>query len=83
VGWILLLVINGLHWRKEGPSGAMLKSFGSWYSMSRTCGPRDVISLVIPRLGDNMDYTLGEDGHEVEEIYNIQSTDKWTDKSSQ
>jgi hypothetical protein len=32
---------------------AMLKSFGSRYSMSRTCGPRDVISLVIPRLGDN------------------------------
>jgi hypothetical protein len=21
--------------------------------MSRTCGPRDIISLVIPRLGDN------------------------------
>jgi hypothetical protein len=31
----------------------MLKSFGSQYSMSRTCGPQDVISLVIPRLGDN------------------------------
>jgi hypothetical protein len=32
---------------------AMLKSFGSRHSMSRTCGPRDMISLVIPRLGDN------------------------------
>jgi hypothetical protein len=31
----------------------MPKSSGSRYSMSRTCGPRDVISLVIPRLGDN------------------------------
>jgi hypothetical protein len=31
----------------------MLKSSGSRYSMSRTCGPRDVISLVIPRVGDN------------------------------
>jgi hypothetical protein len=36
----------------------MLKSFGSQYSMSRTCGPRDVISLVIPRLGDNMDHRI-------------------------
>jgi hypothetical protein len=32
---------------------AILKSSGSQYSMSRTHGPRDVISLVIPRLGDN------------------------------
>jgi hypothetical protein len=39
--------------KKRGPSKAMLKSFGSRYSMSRTCGPRDMISLVIPRLGDN------------------------------
>jgi hypothetical protein len=31
----------------------MLKLSSSWYFMSRTCGPRDVISLVIPRLGDN------------------------------
>jgi hypothetical protein len=35
----------------------MLKSSGSRYSMSRTCGPQDMISLVIPRLGDNNDYT--------------------------
>jgi hypothetical protein len=32
----------------------MLKSSASRYSVSRTCGPRDVISLVIPRVGDNM-----------------------------
>jgi hypothetical protein len=31
----------------------MLKSSSSRYSKSRTCGPRDVISLVIPRVGDN------------------------------
>jgi hypothetical protein len=44
--------------KKYGPSRARLKSI--WinrYSMSRTCGPRDTISLVIPRLGDNK--TLG------------------------
>jgi hypothetical protein len=27
--------------------------YDSRYSMSRTCGPRDIISLVIPRIGDN------------------------------
>jgi hypothetical protein len=31
----------------------MLKSSGSRHSMSRTCGPRDIIPLVIPRIGDN------------------------------
>jgi hypothetical protein len=40
--------------RKEGPFGAMLKSSGSRHPMSRTYGPRDMISLVIPRIGDNM-----------------------------
>jgi hypothetical protein len=30
-----------------------------------------------------LDYTLGEYGHQVEEIYNIPSTNKWVDKSSQ
>ena len=54
VGWMLLLLIDGMHWRKDGPSGAKLKPSGSRYSMSRTCGlgPRDIISLVIPRIGD-------------------------------
>jgi hypothetical protein len=32
--------------------------YGSRYSMSRTCGPRDIISLVIPRLGDNKGSSL-------------------------
>jgi hypothetical protein len=30
-----------------------------------------------------LEYTFGEDGHEVEEIYNTPSTDRWEKKSSQ
>jgi hypothetical protein len=30
-------------------------SSSQYDSLSRTCGPRDIISLVIPRLGDNRD----------------------------
>jgi hypothetical protein len=30
-----------------------------------------------------LDYTLGEYGHQVQEIYNFPSTDRWVDKSSQ
>lgn len=30
-----------------------------------------------------MGYILGEDGHKVEEICNIPSTNRWIDKSSQ
>jgi len=36
-----------------GPPGPGSIQYGSRYSMSRTCGPREIISLVIPRLGDN------------------------------
>jgi hypothetical protein len=36
-----------------GPLGPGSIQYGSRYSMSRTCGPRDIISLVIPRIGDN------------------------------
>jgi hypothetical protein len=36
----------------------MLKSSGSRHSMSRTYGPRDMISLVIPRIGDNKYKTI-------------------------
>jgi hypothetical protein len=32
----------------------MFKSYGSQHSMYRTCGPQDMISLVIPRIGDTM-----------------------------
>jgi len=40
-------------WTALEEKRAMLKPSASRYSMSRTCGPRDVISLVIPRVGDN------------------------------
>jgi len=30
-----------------------------------------------------LDYIVGEDGHKVEDIYNIRSTNIWADKSSQ
>jgi hypothetical protein len=36
-----------------GPPGPGSSQYGSRYSMSRTCGPLDIISLVIPRIGDN------------------------------
>jgi hypothetical protein len=38
---------------KRGALQGHAKPSASRYSMSRTCGPRDVISLVIPRVGDN------------------------------
>ena len=40
--------------KKRGALWGHVKLYGSWYSMSRTHGPRDVISLVILRLGDNI-----------------------------
>jgi hypothetical protein len=40
--------------KRMGPPGPCSSRSGSRYSMSRTCGPRDIISLVIPRLGDNI-----------------------------
>jgi hypothetical protein len=57
---MMLLLINGLHSRKEGPFGAILKSSGSRHSMSKTCGPRYMISLVIPRVGGNIWIQLGD-----------------------
>jgi hypothetical protein len=54
MGWMLLLLTQ---WRcrrrRMGPPGPGSSQYGSWYSMSGTCGPRDIMSLVIPRLGDN------------------------------
>jgi hypothetical protein len=38
------------------PPGPSSSQYGSRYSMSRTCGPRDIISLFIPRIGDNTTY---------------------------
>jgi hypothetical protein len=39
---------------KMVPLGPCSSRSGSRYSMSRTCGPQDIISLVIPKMGDNM-----------------------------
>jgi hypothetical protein len=36
---------------RKGPPGPCSSRSGSRYSMSRTCGPRDIISLVIPISG--------------------------------
>jgi hypothetical protein len=41
--------------KRMGPPGPCSSQSGSRYSMSRTNGPRYIISLVIPRLGDNSD----------------------------
>jgi hypothetical protein len=40
--------------KRMGPSRPCSSQYGSQYSISRTYGHRDIISLVIPRLGDNM-----------------------------
>jgi hypothetical protein len=45
--------VEALKKKRMGPPGPCSSRSGSRYSMSRTCGPRDIISLVIPRLGDN------------------------------
>jgi hypothetical protein len=37
--------------KRRGPLGLCSFPSGSRYSMSATCGPRDMISLVTPRLG--------------------------------
>jgi hypothetical protein len=39
---------------KMGPPGPSSSQYGSRYPMSRTYGPRDIIFLVIPRIGDNI-----------------------------
>jgi hypothetical protein len=45
--------VEALKEEKMGPPGPCSSRSGSRYSMSRTCGPRDIISLVIPKVGDN------------------------------
>jgi hypothetical protein len=52
--------VEALKNEKMGPSGPCPSRSGSRYSMSRTCGPRDIISLVIPKLGDNIWLQLGD-----------------------
>jgi hypothetical protein len=48
--------VEALKKKRMGPPRPCSSRSGSRYSMSRTCGPCDIISLVIPRLGDNRDY---------------------------
>jgi hypothetical protein len=52
--------VEALKKKRMGPPGPGSSQYGSRYSMSRTCGPRDIISLVIPRLGDNIWLQLGD-----------------------
>jgi hypothetical protein len=50
----MLLMMNGDVWWRGGDLSAQCGlswSSGSRHSMSSTCGPRDIISLVTPRLG--------------------------------
>jgi hypothetical protein len=50
----MLLTMNGDVWWRGGALSAQCGlnwSSGSRHSMSSTCGPRDIISLVTPRLG--------------------------------
>jgi hypothetical protein len=46
--------VEALKEEKMGPPGPCSSRSSSRYSMSRTCGPRDIISLVIPKLGITM-----------------------------
>jgi hypothetical protein len=65
-----------------GPPGPCSIRSGSRYSMSRTCGPRDIISLVIPKVGDNrVDSPLGFKGkprNRREKIRRIKKREKAT-----
>jgi hypothetical protein len=46
--------VEALKNERMGPPGPCSSQSSSRYSMSRTYGPQDIISLVIPRLGDNI-----------------------------
>jgi hypothetical protein len=46
--------VEALKNENMGPPSPFSSRFGSRYSMSSTCGPRDIISLVIHKLGDNI-----------------------------
>jgi hypothetical protein len=70
-----------------GPPGPCLSQSGSRYSMSRTCGPQDIISLVIPKLGitwplsktcGQIDMDGGKTlGHGVHDIQGIVMSHLW------
>ena len=53
--WMLLLLTGQVWWRrrKMGPPWPCSGQSCSRYSMSRTCGPRDMISLLSLRIEDN------------------------------
>jgi hypothetical protein len=51
---VVAVKVEVLKNEKMDPLGPCSSQSGSRYSMSRTCGPRDIISLVIPKLGDNI-----------------------------
>jgi hypothetical protein len=46
--------VEALKKKIMGPPGPCSSGSGSRYSMSRTFEPRDIISLIVPRLEDNM-----------------------------
>jgi hypothetical protein len=43
--------VEALKSENMGALGPCSSRSGSRYSMSRTCGPQDIISLVIPKVG--------------------------------
>ena len=45
--------VEALKEEKMGPPGPFSSRSGSRYSMSVSRGPRDIIYLVIPKVGDN------------------------------
>jgi hypothetical protein len=57
---VMLLTMNGNVWWSEGSLSTQCgidRSYGSWNSMSSTCKPQDIISLVTPSLrGGNRDH---------------------------
>jgi hypothetical protein len=53
--------VKALKNERMGPPGPCSSRSGFRYSMSRTCGPRDIISLVFPRLRDNSVYWHNRD----------------------
>jgi hypothetical protein len=57
-----VVVANKVEALKEenmGPLGPCSSRYGSRYSMSRNYGPRDIISLFIPKVGDNKVIKIG------------------------
>jgi len=54
--------VEALKNENMGPPGPFSSLSSYRYSMSRTCGPRDIISLVVPKVGDtNRQTTLAHD----------------------